>query len=121
MIVTLPPLRFYGLAEHTRGANERQCETLLPLQPLPVRTGRAIRTVAVAAAVVALAGCGGASVEDKVADRYDQDVSGCWAVTIVDEGKIYSCQADGTTLCVIVDGDDVFDATGRAEQVGVSC
>lgn len=82
---------------------------------------RRIHLALVSATVLILAGCGGSSVEGKVADRYDQDVSSCRAVTIVDEGKIYSCQADGTTLCVIVDGDDVFDATARAEQVGVSC
>jgi len=56
-----------------------------------------------------------------VADRYDVKVRSCRAVGLVEEGKIYSCQTDRSTVCVIVDGGDVFDATGRAQALGVSC
>lgn len=71
--------------------------------------------------VVLAAGCGGGSVESKVADRYGGKVRDCRAVGLVDGNKIYSCQTERSTLCVIVDGPDVFDATAKAQAAGLSC
>jgi hypothetical protein len=39
----------------------------------------------------------------------------------VDVGKIYSCQTEESTVCVLVDGDDVFSAAEQARQAGISC
>lgn len=71
--------------------------------------------------VLVAAGCGGGSTESKVADRYGGTVRDCRAVGLVDGDKIYSCQTDRSTVCVVVDGDDVFDATAKAQEAGLSC
>lgn len=86
-----------------------------------MRGRRSPWVVAAVAALLVLAGCGGSSIESKVSDRYDQKVESCRAVGLVDEGKIYSCQSEGSTLCVVVDGGDVFDARAKAEQAGIAC
>ena len=83
--------------------------------------GRAILFAVSAVMVLALAGCGGKSLKEKVADKYDTTVRSCTAIGIADGAKIYSCQTENSTLCVIVDGSDVIDARAKAQEQGIAC
>ena len=108
----------------SNGSDPFPCRRHRDIRTPRQRTGRVLTTPALYASLLLaflVAGCGSTSVADKVADRYDVKVRSCRAVGLVEEGKIYSCQTDRSTVCVIVDGGDVFDATGRAQALGVSC
>lgn len=84
--------------------------------PVPRKTWQAL---VVAFMTLAVAGCGG--VEDKVSNRLDREIRSCRAVGKTELGKIYLCQTEGTTVCVAVDGDDVFNAYAEAQRAGIGC
>lgn len=107
------PLKVYRLCEHMSETEETSMRN-----PVALTTPAPWVCLLLA---LPLAGCGGSSVESKVADRIDESVSSCRAVGVGSLGKFYSCQADGTTVCVLVDGDDVFNAAAQARQAGVAC
>lgn len=105
----------------TRSSQSPHPSIFSSTRPSARRASHIMALLSTIAAVFLIAGCGGNSIDDKVADRYNEHVDKCRAVGIVDEGKIYSCQTGNSTVCVMVDGNDVFDARARAEQAGISC
>jgi hypothetical protein len=80
-----------------------------------------LRLTLVAVLASLAAGCGGTSLESKVSGHVGEKVRDCRAVGIVPLGKLYSCQTDRSTVCVMVDGDDVFNASEQARQAGIAC